>query len=233
VLDKDLRNPPAAAFVSETMTHKGPKHTRNEDSYFSRPELGLHAVADGMGGHRDGHIASATVIEEISGLQTQMTHAFGHRVAAVDAAIHRANERLFSKYLANPDEGISGSTVLALVLQRDLATCIWAGDSRLYLQRNGHLFLLSEDHADEAGRLTSAVGAEEDPGLERRTIEVHAGDIFVLCTDGLLKGISENDMADVLAEWREGIAERLLSKAIAGGSRDDITCVIVQVPADG
>jgi len=233
VLDKDLRNLPAAAFVSESVTHKGPRHTRNEDAFFSRPEIGLHAVADGMGGHRDGDVASATIIEEIAGLRTRMTHAFGHRVAAVDAAIHRANERLYSRYLANPEDGISGSTVLALILQHDLATCIWAGDSRLYLQREGHLFLLSEDHADEVGRLTSAIGAEEDPALERRTIEVRAGDIFVLCTDGLIKGLSENDMADVLAEWHEGIAQDLLSKAITGGSRDDITCVIVQVPAHG
>ncbi|GGB45893.1 serine/threonine phosphoprotein phosphatase Stp1 [Roseibium aquae] len=215
---------------AEAVTHRGPRHAQNEDSFFSSPETGLFAVADGMGGHRDGHLASAAVIEEIAGLrQYPLAQAFGHKVAAVDAAIHRANERLYRAYLDQPELGITGTTVVSLVLCGDLATCLWSGDSRLYLFRADHLFLLSEDHTDNVGRLTNAIGADADPGLEQRTIEVLRGDTFVLCTDGLFKGITETELADCLADWSDGAADRLLFKAIDGGSRDDITFIIAQV----
>lgn len=223
---------PALGLVSEAVTRKGPRHQRNEDAYLVNMDVGLFAVSDGMGGHRDGHLASLSFVEELAELTHLEAASLEEKLRGVEAAFLRVNERLFSSYLASPDDDISGCTGLSLIIHDNYAGCLWVGDSRLYLLRGGHLYLVSEDHADEAGRLTRALGANEEILVERRIIETNRGDAFVLCTDGLFKGADETVIANTLAEGGTGAADRLLARAIAGGTTDDITLVVVWFEAN-
>jgi serine/threonine protein phosphatase PrpC len=216
---------------AESATTRGRQHVRNEDACHIDIDSGLFAVADGMGGHRDGHLASAALIAALEAIGDPAA-AFEQRIDMATMAIETANRGLYDDYLAAPGSDIMGSTVLTLILGDRHACCLWVGDSRLYLFRHQWLYLLSEDHA-ESGALVRAVGSAASVKVDRRILERQDGDIFLLCTDGLLKGIGEDEMAGLLAEPGERQAERLVAKAIAGGSNDDITVILVRTGDDG
>ncbi|WP_172746498.1 PP2C family serine/threonine-protein phosphatase [Neorhizobium sp. T25_13] len=202
----------------------------NEDAYMVSLGERLFAIADGMGVHRDGHIASRTVITSLQ--QRSAATSLEERIDNATRALEEANAALFGESLANPAAGISGSTAVALLVGEDYACCLWVGDSRLYLMRNEKLYLISEDHAAEGGALTRAIGSSAKVDVDRRIVELADGDLFVLCSDGLLKGMGEDELVGILCDRRENAADRLLAKSIAGGSVDDITLVLVWVLAD-
>ncbi|ASP35436.1 PP2C family serine/threonine-protein phosphatase [Labrenzia sp. VG12] len=217
----------------EAVTRQGPNHPVNQDSFFADPACGLFTVADGMGGHRDGDQASKATVQAVAQLVNQPAASHDSQLVALEAAVAGVNRELFAGYLAAPENDISGTTSLSLVISGPYASCVWAGDSRLYLLRQHHLFLISEDHADEAGRLTAAVGIDETVGFGRRTLELIPGDVFILCTDGLMKGMDETALANMAAEGTFGLADRLIARAVAGGSSDDITVITVWAEAHG
>lgn len=213
----------------ETATSRGRSHIRNEDASHVDIESRLFAVADGMGGHRDGHVASAALIAALSAA-CDPAAAFEVRIETTTVAIETTNRQLYDAHLVMPGSDIIGSTVLALILGDQHACCLWVGDSRLYLFRSHCLYLLSEDHAEEgSGALTRAVGSALQVQVDRRILDLQDGDVFLLCSDGLLKGTSENDVVELLAHSDSALAERLVAKAIAGGSNDDITVILVRV----
>ncbi|MDL2398813.1 PP2C family protein-serine/threonine phosphatase [Rhizobium mayense] len=213
---------------AEAATSRGRKHAVNEDSYTVNLEAGLFAVADGMGGHRDGHIASGAII-------SLLEHAldgeapFEQRIEMATQAIQSVNNALHDQTLAVPGADISGSTVVAVIIDENYACCLWAGDSRLYLFRNNCLYLISEDHVGEGGVLTRAVGSSPRLEVDRRIIDVRDRDVFLLCSDGLLKGMSETAVAELLGSEGHAPVDRLLAKSIAGGSADDVTAILVWV----
>jgi len=212
---------------SEAVTRQGPNHPVNQDSHFTDPACGLFTVADGMGGHRDGDLASKATVLAVSQLAGLPATSHDAQLIALEAAVAQVNTGLYTSYLAAPERDVSGATSLSLVINGPYASCIWAGDSRLYLLRQQHLFLISDDHADAAGRLTCAVGIDESIAFGRRTLERAHGDVFVLCTDGLLKGMDETMLANMAAEGTYGLADRLIARSVAGGSNDDITVITV------
>ncbi|POF33787.1 PP2C family protein-serine/threonine phosphatase [Roseibium marinum] len=218
---------------SEAVTRRGTKHIVNEDCHFSDAASGLFTVADGMGGHRDGALASQATVQSVSQLVTQPATSHEKQLIALEAVLSQVNRALYASYLAAPELDVSGATSLSLVISGSYASCIWAGDSRLYLLREHHLFLISEDHADESGRLTSGIGIADAIAFGRRTLEMMPGDVFILCTDGLLKGMDETMLANMAAEGTYGLAERLTARSIAGGSSDDITVITVWADAYG
>ncbi|WP_172745986.1 PP2C family serine/threonine-protein phosphatase [Neorhizobium sp. T7_12] len=215
---------------AEATTRRGYSHVHNEDAYMVSLDERLFAIADGMGGHRDGHIASRAVITSLQ--QRSAATSLEERIDNATHALEDANTTLFGESLANPAAGISGSTAVALLVGEDYACCLWVGDSRLYLMRNEKLYLISEDHAAEGGALTRAIGSSAKVDVDRRIVELADGDLFVLCSDGLLKGMGEDELVGILCDRRENAADRLLAKSIAGGSVDDITLVLVWVLAD-
>ncbi len=217
---------------SEAVTRQGPNHPVNQDSHFADPACGLFTIADGMGGHRAGDAASQATVGAVAQLVNLPETSHDNQLAALEAAITQVNGDLYAAYLAAPDQDISGTTSLSLLISGPYASCLWAGDSRLYLLRQQHLFLISEDHADAAGRLTAAVGIGDALDFGRRTLEPMAGDIFILCTDGLLKGMDETTLANMAAEGTYGLADRLIARSVAGGSNDDITVITVWAEAD-
>ena len=222
---------PGVILEAEAATRRSPNHEHNEDAYLVSLEGGLFVVADGMGGHRDGHVASNAVVSVLG--QTLRTElSFEQRIETATRAIEGVSATLDAQSRASPGLDISGSTAVALIVGDAYACCLWVGDSRLYLFRDDQLYLVSEDHADEYGVLTRAVGSTAAVEVDRRILEICDGDIFLLCSDGLLKGMEEGALAELLASTGEAPADRLLAKSIAGGSNDDITVIVVWVAVD-
>jgi len=228
----DTFNAAVPLLRSEAVTRQGPHHPVNQDCHFADPACGLFTVADGMGGHRDGDLASKATVQAVSQLAGAPASSHDAQLIALEAAVAQVNSGLFASYIAAPEQDVSGTTSLSLVISGPYASCIWAGDSRLYLLRQQHLFLISEDHADAAGRLTCAVGIDERIDFGRRTLETMPSDVFILCTDGLLKGMDETMLANMAAEGTFGLADRLIARSVAGGSNDDITVITVWADAN-
>ncbi|MBR0558418.1 serine/threonine-protein phosphatase [Ciceribacter sp. L1K23] len=217
---------------AEAASRRGYSHSFNEDAYMVSLDAHVFAVADGMGGHRDGHKASGLIVSMLA-QNLEQPLPFEERIVAAQTAIEEANAALYNETIIDPTLGISGSTVVVLVVGEGYACCLWVGDSRLYLMRRGRLYLISDDHSAEGGALTRAVGSAGTVSVERRLVEIADGDVFVLCSDGLLKGMTEEIMIDILAAGGDSVADRLLAKAVAGGSTDDITLVVVWAQHDG
>lgn len=217
---------------AEAASRRGTQHTVNEDGYLVLAERGIFCVADGMGGHRDGEGASRSLIQALD-VAAAGEGGFEERIRGVETAILAVNEALHAPTRTVPGLDISGTTVVVLLVGDGYACCLWAGDSRLYLVRSGRLYLVSEDHVAAGGALTRAVGAGAHLVLDRRVIEIAEGDVFLLCTDGLLKGIGEDDMLALIGAPDGHPAERLIAKAVSGGSNDDITLVMAWIGRHG
>jgi len=233
---------------SAGLTHKGKVRARNEDAFLDRPERGLWVVADGMGGHQAGDLASQMVVAGLDELCLEGD--FDEQLRQVRQCLHWVNRRLGEEMtvVADRSDNIMGSTVVALLLQDNRAACIWAGDSRCYLWRGNRLFQLTRDHSlkqqwindnsmspEEASQraganaLTRALGASEQLKLEVLELEVRHGDTFLLCSDGLYNGISDEALGKALAMQLPGIAlERMFENVLRGRASDNLTGVVIR-----
>lgn len=238
----------ARPWRSAARTDPGKRRVRNEDAFLDCPQQGLWAVADGMGGHQGGDIASQLIVASLA--QLSQPRDFDERVKAVCQCLHWLNRRLGQELTvaAGRQDSIMGSTVVALLVEDRRAVCIWAGDSRCYLWRGQRLYQLSRDHSlqqqliDEqqmsleqaqahpaAQALTRAIGAEELLRLDVLELEVYSGDVFLLCSDGLYQGLSSNALGNALSLTAPNLAlERLFKCALRGAARDNLTAVVIR-----
>ncbi len=218
----------------------------NEDSLLERPDIGLWAVADGMGGHTAGDVASGAVVDCLRELPEPKR--LSEFTDEVEDRLIEVNSRL-RKIAAEKKNQTVGCTVAVLLFYRRVALCLWAGDSRIYRLRNNTLERMTQDHAlvedlveqgmlsrEEAERhpqgnlITRAVGATDDLYLDTDIYELCGGDVFMLCSDGLTKEVSEEDMAKVLGRDREeNKSNTLVEMALANGARDNTTVITVTV----
>jgi serine/threonine protein phosphatase PrpC len=238
---------PAPIFIVEEATHVGLVRKLNEDSMLSRPALGVWVVADGMGGHSGGDFASQTIVEQIGLIDRKLPAA---------ALMQTMRQSLFNsheliKQEADMRDGQTiGSTAVLLILSQDHFVCLWAGDSRLYHCREGEVSQLSFDHtlvnewveegkitAEEAEShphgnvITRAVGVGDELEIDKIRGLYEPGDRFMLCSDGLTGYMDQAEMKDTLANApMAGIAQRLVDGALAGGGRDNVTVIVVEVP---
>lgn len=225
-------------------THVGLVRAINEDAWLDRPQRGLWAVADGMGGHDAGDLASRMVVAALDGLGP----ATGLAAFATQAreALQTVNRELRVAAVVR-DVPLIGSTVAVLLAWELYCTYLWAGDSRIYLLRSGQLRQLTRDHSqleelraqgyltgEEAGHprqnlITRAVGAMDLLELDQGSLLVADGDIFLLCSDGLSNLVSEEAMVRALGSGNcdQAIAT-LIDLALKGGGRDNITAVVVR-----
>src|SRR6478672_1981844 len=198
-------------WASASRSHAGRVREVNEDACLEQPGRGLWAVADGMGGHSLGEFASRLAIRSLADVKPPQD--LQHYIALARERLQGANRRLRDE-AARRDVHLIGTTIAALlVFQRECA-CLWAGDSRIYLHRNGRLRQLTRDHSEiEAARsrharkaddtlhlppsnvITRALGAEDTIAIDCETIDVLDGDVFLLCSDGLT-----NEVADAAIE---------------------------------
>lgn len=227
---------PPLIWEASSATMQGPNHDENQDAFAAWPEAGLFVVADGMGGHTDGGLASRSIVEI---LQTVLEPGveLTVRVALAEEAIEAVNTALREKADTLPSRDIIGSTVVALLVGDDLAVSLWVGDSRIYHYSQGRLRRLTRDHtlAEDSDVtegnlhvLTRAVGSTRDVEIERAVTLIAPGDTLLVCSDGLTKVLSDEEIASFMGEPLPGLAERLVARAVASGGRDDTTAVVAR-----
>jgi serine/threonine protein phosphatase PrpC len=238
--------PPTLSFSTAARTHVGLRRKLNEDGYLARPEVGLWAVADGMGGHQAGDVASRMIVEALTGVRRQ---ASGFALlSAMREALVDVNQALMTRAAAMAEGSVIGSTVASLVVHENHYACVWAGDSRAYLLRGELLMRLTHDHSliqelidggqldeEEARRrrisniITRAVGAGDTLELEESHGDIQAGDLFLLCSDGLTGLVDDGEIRDILAAFDlEAAADRLLALTLERGAKDNVTLVLVR-----
>jgi type VI secretion system protein ImpM len=228
------------------------KHRKiNEDAYLEIPEIGLWAVADGMGGHSCGDVASKTVIEALGTLSSPGN--IESYTACTMECLRTVNANLLEMASDTDKGGIIGSTVVVMIAVGMRCAAVWAGDSRLYQYRNGALTQLTNDHslmtelsqqgilvedtpdAEKAANIvTRAVGADPDLSFDVVPFEAEAGDLYVLCSDGLVKEVNDREIEQILQqqECRDS-AQHLVELALQRGARDNVTIVVAHASHTG
>jgi protein phosphatase len=232
-------------FETGAATHVGRVRKGNEDSFMAQPEIGIWAVADGVGGYEAGQLASSTVTAMLESIGPAVSQP--DQVARFHARILAANDRIH-QISAERDSGPMGSTVVAVLVFKRTFSCIWAGDSRAYLIRQGQMTQISRDHSEvqellDQGLLTAeqaasyprrnvitrAVGIFDDPGLEMRKGEIEAGDVFVICSDGLTGHMSDDEIVDVVDGRRSQEAcDLLIEHTLERGASDNVSVIVIR-----
>jgi len=223
-------------------TDVGLVRANNEDAFLTAPPL--FAVADGMGGHRAGEVASAGAIRT---LQKEA----GHDTDSLVAAVQSANRVVHAEAAANPDLTGMGTTITAMMTTQDSAQIVHVGDSRAYLLREGRLRRLTQDHtvvdrlaregkipADEVDRhpqrsvLERALGVGPEVDVDVQLLDVRPGDRLLLCTDGLTSMLDDDEIREILLTESDPqtAAQALIDAALAAGGKDNVTAVIVDFP---
>lgn len=234
------------SWSSSSRTDVGMVRDINEDAYLDRPDMGFWAVADGMGGHTAGDVASGMICEALNALNPpQSLSGF---VDAVESQLLRVNDKLRAIAKGNESQTI-GSTVAALVAQGRHAVCIWAGDSRIYRCRAGHIVQITQDHAlveelvekgiltrlqasthPQGNLVTRAIGATDTLKLDLEIVELQPGDIFVICSDGLDKELKPNEILQIAQRRNDrSLSDTLVDLALSRGSRDNVTVVTIHI----
>ncbi|GHE35491.1 PP2C family protein-serine/threonine phosphatase [Vulcaniibacterium thermophilum] len=226
------------------LTHVGLRRDLNEDTYYADGELGLWLVADGMGGHQYGEVASAlardTLVREVA------------RGASLEQAIRTADEEIIRTSRRRNDALPMGTTVVAARIQGRRFEIAWVGDSRVYLWRDGQLVQLSHDHSyveeliaggvitREQARthphrnvVTQALGVTDPAQLNVETLtgELRPGMQLLLCSDGLTEEVDDRNIAQVLAMTdcsAQECVDTLVAAALDGGGSDNVTVVLVR-----
>ncbi len=235
-----------------TATDVGQVRSNNQDSQLLVERVSLYGVADGMGGHQGGEVASAMAVELTA------EHATEPDLETLKQAVRMANRAIFERAGSDRDLHGMGTTLVAIQLvhgpEGDEVAWVNVGDSRVYLRRDDRLVQLSNDHSlvedlvrdgqlspDEAAVhpqrniLTRALGIDLDVNVDGATVLPFTGDRFLLCSDGLFNEVTEDQMASVLRRLADPseAADELVRLANEGGGRDNITVVVVDVVDDG
>jgi len=238
-----------AAFESYGVSHKGCVRDHNEDSYLVEPQIGLWVVADGMGGHEAGEVASASIVEHLATIG--IASSAPDLRARFEDRLNRAHAEI--RRIARSRGVTIGSTVAALLAMDGRFACLWSGDSRVYLVRNAAISQISRDHtevqelldsgvisASEAQNwprrnvITRAIGVNDDIDIDFQQGETLAGDIFILSTDGLTAHVSDAEIAAaVLSAAPQAACEKLLSMVLERGGTDNVTIVLVKIRDKG
>jgi protein phosphatase len=248
-------------------SHVGLKRKLNEDSYIIAPELGIYVIADGMGGHKAGEVASRMTVETMTNywkkvhsskpptfLETitdDITEGAKHLVNSINltnAIVHEAQKK--------PEYHKMGSTVSALLTEKDRIWSANVGDSPVYLFESGRLIQISEEHSVEAEQksmgisaesfgstnpllknvLTRVLGLSEKVKVYITSLMPDEGDIVMICSDGLTNYLSENAIKTVLDDFSVSIERKvdiLIDEANRGGGGDNITVILLEVLEEG
>jgi type VI secretion system protein ImpM len=224
-------------FDSAGSTHPGRVRNENQDAYTSRPDIGLWAVADGMGGHSSGQLASKATTDALAGIEPGA--AFPEFVRTVRNTLGEVNHYLVSLSRRAASPTVIGTTVVVLLVRDGLGVCLWAGDSRLYRLRNGVLEQLTADHSEpsdpdvesllgSSNVITRALGGHDEIDLDQLTFEIRPRDRYLLCSDGLYREIGVNDLQALLDEGDASAAvDALQQRVLRGEAADNVTVVVV------
>ena len=212
-----------------------------------RTDRGLWAVADGMGGHDAGDVASAMITDAL--LRLPIVYGLDQLVESAIGALVRVNRELIALAASNDAPRTIGSTVVGLAIAGNQYCCFWAGDSRAYRVRGGEIAQLTRDHSlvqdlvnagmlDEqeahnhpnANVITRAVGVAEELKIETASGDVRSGDQFLLASDGLTRLVDDAELVAELTSRRSAeAAEVLIEKVLSRGAPDNVTIIIAKV----
>ena len=233
---------------SVACSHVGLVRKHNEDSFLDRSDIGLWVVADGMGGMTAGDVASRAIVASLNeiaeGLDgAALLHEVRTRLNEVNAALRTLATRRGASV-------VIGSTVVGLIISSGHFACIWAGDSRIYRYRAGELDRLTRDHSlvqdmvdsgllnpadaeahPNASVIQRAVGVADELQLDGVHARVEPGDLFLLCSDGLTRMVSDEELESELGRGPiDVVSEALLALVLQRGAKDNVTIVLVATP---
>lgn len=226
-------------------THTG-RRSRNEDALLARPEKGFWAVADGMGGHELGDLASALLMEALDASPAEGD--LEARSADALTAIKTANRQLFEMGRGGRAGRTIGSTIVALLTDPSGFVCLWAGDSRGYLARGGTLRQLTRDHSlvqdlvnsgqitpaqalshPDGHIVTRAAGAAAQIAVDRRDGSIEPGDALLLATDGLTRVMTDVELGEAIgAGDLSAAADEMIRTCLARGAPDNVSFVLLR-----
>ena len=228
--------------VARGLTHPGTVRTRNEDAFVDRSDIGLWAVADGAGGHDAGDVASAAAVAALAAIPPGLSA--GEVLAQARLRLQEVHADLQGRAITRPGGRVPATTVVVLMARDSHFACLWAGDSRAYLLRDGLLSQVTRDHSlvqemvesgllaaadaeshPHANVITRAVGSTEALELDKVSGRLMPGDLLLLCTDGLFKALPEAEISRLLVSGAG--PEELIEQALRAGARDNVTAVTV------
>lgn len=229
------------------LTDEGKRRSHNEDSILSLPDVGIFVVADGMGGHAAGDVASKMVCDAVAKMDTagtlpMLVDRFDDTLIETNVSIRKHSDEHF--------EGKTmGCTLIAMLAHGNVGVCLWAGDSRLYRVRDGEMCQISRDHdpleelvesgqitpeqADEhpdSSVITRAVGGQPDLCLDIIAFDIEPDDVFMLCSDGLYREVLRDEIHQILGNEQpsDETAKRLMDLSLARGARDNVSVIVVR-----
>jgi serine/threonine protein phosphatase PrpC len=235
----------AFTWRSAAATSQGNVRSHNEDAVLELPAIGLWVVADGMGGHNAGDVASRMIVEALCGMPRRQRPS--ELLDEVEDRLQAVNERLYKSALEGTG-GMSGSTVAALLAFERHCVSIWAGDSRVYCARAESFTCVTRDHSEvqallDEGMLdpqsaerhnaqnviTRAVGGARELHLDLELRRLRHQDRYLLCSDGLYKELSDADLSRHLTDADpDDACKALMRHALAGTCSDNVSAVVVQ-----
>ena len=234
-------------FECVSRTHVGLRRKVNEDSVLVRPGRGLWAVADGMGGHDAGDVASAMVTEGL--MRLPIVYGLDDLVESAIATLTRVNHQLIALAASSGAARTIGSTVVGLAVADGEFRCFWAGDSRAYRVRGARIDQLTRDHSlvqdlvdagmldpreaeghPNANVITRAVGVVEELKVDVVGGDARPGDQFLLASDGLTRLVDDDELAtELISRPAEEAADRLVDMVLDRGAPDNVSLVIVRM----
>ena len=224
------------------ITNVGCVRKRNEDNMRLSPEKGMWLVADGAGGHANGHKASQAAVDSLRDYQP--SYRLGSDVRQLKLLLSKANNYLIARY--EECRELSGTTASVLVTDGRTAVCIWSGDSLIFRLRANKLSQLTQDHnrveefmkqgftyedcarIPHAQQLTQALGAAENLCIQTRWIDLKERDLFIICSDGLTKESSNTEIEAIALQYPDSpkmLTEQLIDTTLQKGARDNVSVI--------
>ncbi len=231
---------------SAYFTHSGNVRKYNEDACLARDAARLWAVADGMGGHEAGDVASQLIMQKL--VQLEPIDDLASMIDRIDDALINANQELRRLGREKYNNRTIGSTVVTLCAVDNNIGLLWAGDSRIYRIRQGKIEQMTHDHSEvqnlvdqgllapeeaeehpSSNVITRAIGASEDLYLSTAVDKAQPGDIYVLCSDGLYRDVKAEEILHLSNNPDiNDFCQTLLKLALSREAKDNITTIIVQ-----
>lgn len=244
MIDKTFRRP--IDWKYGACTDVGTVRSVNEDAVLTRSEIGLWGVADGMGGHQVGDVASQMIVDALENISEQ--DLLTYFVDDVERCLVDVNRKIIDYSQMCFDNATMGSTIVTLLIRGRVGVCLWAGDSRLYRIRNGRFTQLSRDHSHvqelidmgaieeqeaqghpQANVITRAIGVENDVFIDINVFDTQIGDTYLLCSDGLHNSLSDEEIVAALTLKSPGVsASTLIAKALQNKASDNVSVVVVK-----
>ncbi len=237
------------AWNGHGLTDVGTVRSENQDSFACINLCGVWCVADGMGGHKEGSIASHLVTQSLESLESLQFNTFADLLKHAQQVLDEANTALCDMSKSFYVDDVIGTTIVALVIYQDQGAVLWAGDSRLYRMRGNNFELITRDHTQYEALLaqgvisadtpegmhpashvlTRALGVNPHTTVELKYLDIETGDRFLMCSDGLSNMIEQLELGKTLyySEDKQRAVANLINMALARHANDNITALIV------